>query len=282
MSVKDKAQMFSNSNSDQDLQKGLITKNKDKSSSTPICSKISSFFSNLCNKIKTTFKDLWGNKTSRYIIIGVFSFILLLLIVIIIVSLTSKNSKPSNEFEKPNTSGICNNPYDIKVYTEEFLKWNLKDCGYKEGTQLFNFALSAIKRHNLCRACHNAQPLYFNCEILKIAQDWSDYMAKAGSLVHSQHKFHEQYMGENIATFGGTNGEIPTNMWYDEYKGYNFNNPGFSSGTGHFTQVVWKNSKEFGIGYSCAHSMCFSAGNYYPGGNFGYANDYKNNVQDRQ
>ena len=118
---------------------------------------------------------------------------------------------------------------------------------------------------------------------MKIAQDYSEHLAKdVGDLVHSNHEFHNQWLGENLASFGGTNGEIPTNMWYNEYASYNFNNPGFSSSTGHFTQVVWKNSKEFGIGYSCAKSRCFSTGNYFPGGNFGYTNDYKNNVQDRQ
>lgn len=283
MSVKDKAKMFSSNNSDQDLQKGLLPQDKNKSSSPSICTKISSFFSNFWNTIKTTFKDLWGNKKSRYIIIGVFSFVLLLLIILIIVSLSSKNAKPSNEFEKPNVSGLCDKPYDIKVYTDDLLKWNLTNCGYKEGTQLFNFALSAIKKHNLYRVYHNAQPLYFNCEILKIAQDYSDHLAKdVHGLDHSGNKYHGQWMGENLANFGGNNGEIPTDRWYNEYKKYNFNSPGFSSGTGHFTQVVWKNSKEFGIGYSCYGSMCFSTGNYFPGGNYGGTNDYRNNVQDRQ
>ena len=284
MSVKDRAKMFSNSKSDQDLQTGLLTINKTQSSSLSspsIGSKISSFFSNMCNSIKTAFKDLWGNKKTRYIVIGVFSFVLLLLIIIIIASLASKNPKPSNEYESSSSNGKCTNPYNIKVYSDDLLKWNLTNCGYKEGTQLFNFALSAIKLHNLYRACHNAQPLFFNCDILKISQAYSDKLASQNSgLVHSNNRYNGQWMGENLAYFYGTDGEVPTKMWYDEYSAYDFNNPGFSMNTGHFTQVVWKNSKEFGIGYSCVNSRCYVTGNYFPGGNVG--GQYQSNVQNLQ
>jgi len=281
MSVKDRAKMFSNSNSDQDLKKGLISKDKTKSSSPSIFTSISSFFSNLWNSIKTAFKDLWGNKKSRYIVIGVFSFVLLLLIIIIIASLASRNPKPSNEFEKPDTTGYCENPYDIKVYSDDLLKWNLTNCGYKEGTQLFNFSLAEIKKHNLYRACHNAQPLIFNCEIMKIAQDYSEHLAdEVGSLVHSGTRFHGEWMGENIYWSSSNRYVRPTISWYSEYSHYNFSSPGFSYGTGHFTQVVWKNSKEFGIGYKCSNSGCYVTGNYFPGGNFG--NQYNSNVQDKK
>lgn len=35
---------------------------------------------------------------------------------------------------------------------------------------------------------------------------------------------------------------------YDEVCGYEFESPGSKSGTGHFTQLVWKGSSELGIG----------------------------------
>ena len=55
-----------------------------------------------------------------------------------------------------------------------------------------------------------------------------------------------------------------TNMWYDEVKDYDFNNPGFSSSTGHFTQLVWVNSKRagFGIGVDSSGSSFVGVGNY--------------------
>lgn len=37
------------------------------------------------------------------------------------------------------------------------------------------------------------------------------------------------------------------NMWYDEISNYNFDT-GRGSGTGHFTQVVWKDSTRVGCG----------------------------------
>jgi len=45
--------------------------------------------------------------------------------------------------------------------------------------------------------------------------------------------------GENIAA-GLANATAVVDAWADESALYNFNNPGFSEATGHFTQVVWK------------------------------------------
>jgi hypothetical protein len=45
---------------------------------------------------------------------------------------------------------------------------------------------------------------------------------------------------------------MPCSCRYDEVRMYNFNNPGFSSATGHFTQVVWRSSSTIG----CAVQAC--------------------------
>ena len=57
-------------------------------------------------------------------------------------------------------------------------------------------------------------------------------------------------------------------MWYDEIKDYNFSKPGFSSNTGHFTQVVWVDSVELGVGKATSkNGMQFVVARYYPPGN---------------
>ena len=64
-------------------------------------------------------------------------------------------------------------------------------------------------------------------------------------------------------------GRKATEMWYDEIKDYDFKKPGFSSGTGHFTQVVWVDSVELGVGKATSpNGMQFVVARYFPPGNF--------------
>ena len=67
---------------------------------------------------------------------------------------------------------------------------------------------------------------------------------------------------------------MASEMWYNELKdpGYDFNNGGFSSGTGHFTQVVWKDCDYVGFGISGG----WVVGRYSPAGNM--QGDYPQNV----
>jgi len=62
-----------------------------------------------------------------------------------------------------------------------------------------------------------------------------------------------------------------TKTWYDKIGEYDFNNPGFKSATGAFTQVVWKSTSKLGCGvtktpdgkkaFITCH-YCESSGNY--------------------
>jgi hypothetical protein len=65
-------------------------------------------------------------------------------------------------------------------------------------------------------------------------------------------------------------GSKATQSWYDEIKDYNFDQPGFSMQAGHFTQVVWKGSKQLGVGIAFANNgnKAVVVANYYPPGNY--------------
>ena len=63
-------------------------------------------------------------------------------------------------------------------------------------------------------------------------------------------------------------GQRAVDMWYEEIKDYSFKNPGFSSGTGHFTQVIWIDSVEMGVAKATnAKGTQFVVARYNPPGN---------------
>lgn len=65
---------------------------------------------------------------------------------------------------------------------------------------------------------------------------------------------------------------MATKKWYEEISNYNFTTGGIISlnggPVGHFTQVVWKNTKQVGFGLASDGEGCiFIVANYYPSGN---------------
>ncbi|KAG9342198.1 hypothetical protein JZ751_016700 [Albula glossodonta] len=88
--------------------------------------------------------------------------------------------------------------------------------------------------------------------------------------------------GENIYNFWSSapkqlTGKEAVDSWYSEIKDYNFRKPGFNSNTGHFTQVVWKSSKEVGVGLATDGNIVFVVGQYSPKGNITNAGYFEEN-----
>ena len=134
-----------------------------------------------------------------------------------------------------------------------------------------------LNRHNLYRKAHHVGNLARSSDLETIAQAYSKKLANTGVLQHSNNKYKGNYMGENLymTTGSSVTGNDAVDLWYDEVKKYNFKKQGFSMETGHFTQLVWKNSKSLGCGVACKKG-CFVTCNYYPAGN--YENQYTQNV----
>lgn len=128
-----------------------------------------------------------------------------------------------------------------------------------------------LKYHNELRAQHGAPPLKWSAECAAKAQLAADACAAKNTLFHSHCK--EYGHGQNA--FGGTAGHYgakeAVEAWYSELTnpGYNWdgrNSPNGNPGTGHFTQVVWKDAVE--IGMACdATKKGFIVANYWPAGN---------------
>ncbi|CAF1292407.1 unnamed protein product [Rotaria sp. Silwood1] len=112
--------------------------------------------------------------------------------------------------------------------------------------------IQALNSHNEFRARHGVPPLVLKDEITRKAQAYAQYLTENNLFEHSTNR---DNLGENLYTMSSSEpltnkslGMDATQSWYDEIKSYDFNNPGFSMETGHFTQVIWKNTSSLGVG----------------------------------
>lgn len=133
-----------------------------------------------------------------------------------------------------------------------------------------------LEAHNQFRAAHCAAPLSWSEKLARDAQDWADHLRDSGCQLAHDNKTRQ---GENLAMFtpsGRVRGADVAAGWYGEEADYDYQNPGFSPRTGHFTQVVWQGTRELG----CAVVQCGGGDiwvcRYDPSGN--YRGQYRDNV----
>ncbi|KAF9185388.1 hypothetical protein BGZ51_002673, partial [Haplosporangium sp. Z 767] len=130
-----------------------------------------------------------------------------------------------------------------------------------------------LDTHNKFRAQHGAAPLKWSTKAASFANNWIQQCA----FKHSGGPF-----GENLGA-GHRDFKHLITSWYSEEKKYNYNNPGFTMNTGHFTQVVWRGT----TGVGCAKKFCPGSNwniyicNYDPPGNMNYAESFRANVLPR-
>nr|ACD54644.1 cysteine-rich secretory protein-2-like protein [Adineta vaga] len=137
-----------------------------------------------------------------------------------------------------------------------------------------------LKSHNTYRARHCVPSLQLDNALSRSAQDYANKLARMNQMVHSR----TPNVGENLwmmsssAKLNNIDGSTATANWYDEVKKYNFNRPGFSMGTGHFTQVVWKATQRLGVGFAFTSDRkgVYVVAQYSPAGNF--QGQFPNNV----
>lgn len=88
-------------------------------------------------------------------------------------------------------------------------------------------------------------------------------------------------MGQNLAYKMGQEltADDVANMWYQESSKYNYNNPGFRNGTGHFTQMVWSDTTHMGAARVVRGNQSYVVANYTPPGNITNNGQFEKNVR---
>ncbi|NVB83031.1 MAG: hypothetical protein HOV81_31930 [Kofleriaceae bacterium] len=136
-----------------------------------------------------------------------------------------------------------------------------------KSTKAGSVAEQWIAAHNAVRAKHCAPALTWSKKLAEVAQSWANQLKAKGCVFG--HSPGAKY-GENLAagTIGALDPESTVAMWYDEIKQYKFPAGGFSMNTGHFTQVVWKSTREVGCGHVQCKGNDIYVCNYDPPGNW--------------
>ncbi|KAH8334327.1 hypothetical protein KR059_009026 [Drosophila kikkawai] len=159
------------------------------------------------------------------------------------------------------------------------------------------FLKEVLNASNKFRAMHGCPALTVNPELNKLAQEWANvlkvltifclFISHLYFLQHlrdnniMQHRPNPKY-GENIFLSGGMDvaGDLPVEMWYREMSSYDFNKAEFVAKSGHFTQLIWKASKEMGAGVARKDDRTWVVCNYNPPGNVGGL--FKDNVPQKK
>jgi uncharacterized protein YkwD len=131
-----------------------------------------------------------------------------------------------------------------------------------------------VEAHNRVRAKHCAPPLGWSQPLAASAARWAATLRDRGCLFGHSGGPH----GENLAagTTGTLDAAAVVGMWYDEVKRYSFASGGFSTKTGHFTQVVWRGTRLLGCGRSQCRGLDIWICQYDPPGNV--EGQYRENV----
>ncbi|XP_075690670.1 Golgi-associated plant pathogenesis-related protein 1 [Rhinoderma darwinii] len=145
----------------------------------------------------------------------------------------------------------------------------------QSGVDIKKFEEDFLSAHNKYRKLHGSPPLQLSQDLCKSAQKWADHLLSIQALDHSDSEY-----GENIHSYQSViAGNEPVDSWYSEIENYDFNKPGYTKGIGHFTQVVWKDSKEVGVGVAAGDKpFRYVVAQYNPAGNIDVPDYFEKNV----
>ena len=124
-----------------------------------------------------------------------------------------------------------------------------------------------LAAHNQVRTKVGVPPLIWSQKLAALAQQWADELLASGKFTH---RAKPQY-GENLFELRGTHAN-PAQVvadWAAEARDYDAASQACRSGAvcGHYTQLVWRNTKQVGCGVAHLREREAWVCNYDPPGN---------------
>ncbi len=126
--------------------------------------------------------------------------------------------------------------------------------------------------HNRARASVGTAPLTWSEDLARYAQEWADHLASSSGFEHRPESGRwKQLHGENLymgtAAYYGLDRAVQA--WIEEKNHYNGGpiSEANVAAAGHYTQVVWRESRAVGCGKALHNGQLIVVCNYDPAGN---------------
>ena len=165
-----------------------------------------------------------------------------------VVDIYNKNTTDYLKYKEESFSALDNSGYNVNDFSD--------------------YQQKSLISHNKFRKEHHVPELQLNKELCEISKKYAEHLAKNDLFEHSWARFKGAPMGENLFMAHGFKppAEDAVKDWYSEIKFYNFKK-GTGNGIGHFTQVVWKDTKYMGVYMAQKGKDYYVVANYFPAGN---------------
>lgn len=130
------------------------------------------------------------------------------------------------------------------------------------------FAREILAEHNSLRVHLNVPPLLWSDRLADRAQNWADHLIASGEFSHRPNS----PFGENLFAITGAAASPAEviNDWASEARDYDYRSNRCRSVCGHYTQLVWRDTKEVGcaVARSRRENREVWVCNYDPPGNY--------------
>jgi pathogenesis-related protein 1 len=124
-----------------------------------------------------------------------------------------------------------------------------------------------LAAHNAVRAELGEPPLAWSPVLARYAQQWADHLASERAFYHRPNP----RFGENLFMIEGDNALVPpeevVRAWAGEARHYNERTNSCRGVCGHYTQIVWRSTREVGCAAARSEGYEVWVCNYNPPGN---------------
>jgi uncharacterized protein YkwD len=120
--------------------------------------------------------------------------------------------------------------------------------------------------HNAARAAVKTKPLVWSDKLAVAAQNWANGLITRQGLSHQK----KSKYGENMFEMVGARAapEEVVKRWTGESEGYDYKTNRCRSACGHYTQVIWRDTKELGCAVARRGNREVWVCEYSPPGNY--------------